>query len=386
MGNRVTEIGPIVVIDDDETMRRACHATLKRDGYMVETYSDGPSGLERIEQAKPGLIIVDLKMPGMGGMEVIDRAQRIDPEIVIIVITGFATVATAVEAMKAGAYDFIPKPFTAQELRVIIKRAVTHRLLAIEAQQLRAEKEAQARRFITFVSHQLQSPLGAVRQYLDVLTHLMGDEIPTNQRGWIERCRAKTTQMLDIIGDWLTLSKVEGGQLATERVPVQWKDLVAEVLNGLKLSAEERRITLRDEIPETLPPVIGDPSALRMLFSNLVDNALKYSQEGGEVCVRATADQHEVCLSVADRGVGISAENQQHVFEDFFRVKDGTVRTSGTGMGLPICKKIAEELAGDISLTSELGQGSTFTVVLPRAKTGSELADEPADEPPLGCA
>jgi two-component system sensor histidine kinase SenX3 len=123
-----------------------------------------------------------------------------------------------------------------------------------------------------------------------------------------------------------------------------------------------------------------------MLISNLVDNAVKYSQEGGEVCIRAEAGPHQVRLSVSDCGIGISTENQQHVFEEFFRVKDGTVRTSGTGMGLPICKKIAEELGGEICLTSEPGQGSTFTVVLPRVETRSGSADEPADEPPLGCA
>jgi FixJ family two-component response regulator len=97
--------GPIIVIDDDQTMRRACQAALRRVGYSVETYADGPSGLERIEEIRPGVLIVDLKMPGMSGME--------DPDIIVVVITGFATVDTAVEAMTGGAYDFIPKPFTA---------------------------------------------------------------------------------------------------------------------------------------------------------------------------------------------------------------------------------------------------------------------------------
>lgn len=190
---------PIIVIDDDETIRRACQAALRRAGYQVETYPDGPSGLKRIEEIRPSVLVLDLKMPGMSGIEVIARLKDTQADIVVVVITGFATVGTAVEAMKAGAYDFIPKPFTAEELRAIIARAVERYRLGVEAKRLRKEKEAQARSFITFVSHQLQSPLGAVRQYLDVLLHQMGDETPARQRQWIDRSSEKIGEMLRII-------------------------------------------------------------------------------------------------------------------------------------------------------------------------------------------
>jgi len=383
---QLVEQTPIIVIDDDETMRRACGAALGRAGYQVETFADGPSGLKRIEQVRPGLIVVDLKMPGMGGMEVIDHAKEIDRDMVVIVITGFATVSTAVEAMKAGAYDFIPKPFTAEELRVIIARGVERHRLALEAKRLRAEKEAQARKFVTFVSHQLQSPLGAVRQYLDVLLHLMGDDVPEQQRTWIRRSSNKINQMNAIIRDWLTLSKVEAGQLATQRCLVRWPELVAEVLEGHALATEAKQVTLHSEVPENLPPVIGDPPALKMLLSNLVSNGIEYNRAGGRVTIRAAVDTRTVSLLVSDTGVGIAPEHQDHVFEEFYRVVgEGAERTSGTGMGLPICRKIAEELDGEITLTSRPGQGSTFTVVLPRGPADTP-AEEFPDDVPIGGA
>ncbi|MCK4659196.1 MAG: hybrid sensor histidine kinase/response regulator [Phycisphaerae bacterium] len=367
MSTLAGEEAPIIVIDDDEAMRRACQAALRRTGYQVETYADGPSGLKRIEELGAGLLVVDLKMPGMGGLEVIERVKQISPDIVAIVITGFATVSTAVEAMKAGAYDFIPKPFTAEELRVIISRGMERHRLAMEAKRLRKEKEAQARKFITFVSHQLQSPLGAVQQYLDVLVHKSGGNIPAEYRQWIERSSVKIRNMLQIISDWLTISKVEGGQLVTEREPLRWQDLADEVLENCAAAADENQVDVHNELPADLPVVIGDSTALQMLLSNLVVNGVKYNHPGGEVRLSAEADQETVSLLVSDTGVGIDSRDVERVFEEFFRATDERhAGKSGTGMGLAICKKIAEELGGRITLSSIPGQGSTFTVILPR--------------------
>lgn len=360
---------PIVVVDDDEAMRRACDATLRRAGYKVATYADGPSGLRAVEEDPPWVLVTDLKMPGMGGIEVIQRVKEIDADIVVVVITGFATVDSAVEAMKAGAYDFIPKPFTASQLRTIIGRAVERHELVMEAKRLRAEKEAQARKFITFVSHQLQSPLGAVRQYLDVLLHQLGADAPQKHRQWIERSRAKINEMLEIISDWLTLSKVEGGQLVTERKPLGWPKIVAKTLEDFAATAEAKGIALHNAVPDDLPGVVGDESALRMLLSNYVSNAIKYSPEGSEVSVAGSVGDRGVTVSVTDNGIGIAPDQQPHVFQEFYRVRDGSTKgISGTGMGLAICKKIAEELGGQVGLESEPGKGSTFSVTLPNTE------------------
>ena len=388
MSSPPTTSQTIIVIDDDETMRRACQAALGRAGYQVETFSDGPSGIQRIGEVHPPVLILDLKMPGMGGMEVIAQLQEMAVDTVIVVITGFATVGTAVQAMKAGAYDFIPKPFTAEELRTIIARAVERHRLSMEAKRLRAEKEQQTRKFITFVSHQLQSPLGAVRQYLDVMLHQMGADTPAKQREWIDRSGRKIGLMLEIIADWLTLSKVEGGQLATERKAIRWQELVPETLEGLSSDAQDRQVTLASGIPDDLPSIVGDESALRMLLGNLINNAIKYNHPGGQVTVTGATSvtDQTVTLSVSDTGVGIAPDQQPHVFEEFYRVKNGSAGdVSGTGMGLPICKKIAEELGGRIRLTSQPGQGSTFSVVLP-CNPAEETPEDLAEDIPIGGA
>jgi len=132
----------ILVIDDQESMRDSCQQTLSRSGYYVETAENGGKGLEILKKKAYDLVILDLKMPGLNGLEVLEKIKEDDPEIVVVVITGYATIESAVEAMKKGAYDFIPKPFTPESLRVIVKRAINSRELTLENVLLRNELKA----------------------------------------------------------------------------------------------------------------------------------------------------------------------------------------------------------------------------------------------------
>jgi DNA-binding NtrC family response regulator len=168
--------GVIVVIDDDYAMRLSCDKILTKTGFHVKLFENGAQGVEAVPQLKPELVLVDLKMPGMSGMDVILRVHQIDPQIIIIVITGYATIDTAVEAIKSGAYDFLPKPFSPVELRLIVNRGLERRRLMLASQRAERERILLKRRFITFVSHQLQSPLAAVHQYLQVLQQLNDSE------------------------------------------------------------------------------------------------------------------------------------------------------------------------------------------------------------------
>ena len=145
----------IVVIDDDYAIRLSCSKILSKMGLRVAAFENGARGLEGVAELKPGVVVVDLKMPGISGLEVIARVHEIDPQIILVVITGYATIDTAVEAMKSGAYDFLPKPFSPDELRMIINRGLDRRRLALESQRAEVDRALLKRRFVTFVSHQL---------------------------------------------------------------------------------------------------------------------------------------------------------------------------------------------------------------------------------------
>lgn len=361
------EVERILVIDDDYAMRVSCRQILSRSGFQVETFEDGAGGLEGVAELNPALVVVDLKMPGLSGIEVISRILRLDSTIVIVVITGYATIGTAVEAMKAGAYDFLPKPFKPDELRLIVDRGLERRRLHIEARRGEMERELLKRKFVTFVSHQLKSPLVAIHQYLDVARRLGDDADARAKRAeWLDRCLVRTEELRGIINDWLTLARMETGTLARQRVRVELKEIVLRIIKSYEDMAAGENVSLRAELSNESYPVRGDPSCLAVLLDNLLVNAIKYNKVGGTVVVSGEIVDGEVVISVKDSGLGIPPEYRERLFDEFFRIKDVRGRnTPGTGLGLPICKRIVSELGGVIDVDSEVGVGSVFRVRMP---------------------
>jgi len=283
------------------------------------------------------------------------------------VITGYATIDTAVEAMKRGAYDFLPKPFSPEELRLIVNRGLERRRLALEAQRHEIEQTMLKRRFVTFVSHQLRSPLAAIHQYLDVLRHLEnGEDAAARRREWLNRCLTRIEELQALIADWLTLARVEGGSLFGERIKVDLTDVISGILETYLQAAAADNVSLEAHLPEDGLCVSGDRSCLNVLFDNLITNAIKYNKPGGKVTVTATLARGEVLVAVADTGIGIPEKYRPFLFEEFFRVKgEGAKRTAGTGLGLHISQKIVAEMGGTINVESEPGAGSVFEVRLP---------------------
>ncbi|MGD0774832.1 MAG: response regulator [Candidatus Solibacter sp.] len=369
----------VVVIDDDYAMRLSCCKILSKMGFRVEAFEDGTFGLEGVVRLKPGLMVVDLKMPGMSGIEVISRVHEMDPQITIVVITGYATIDTAVEAMKCGAYDFLPKPFSPDELRLIVNRGLERRRLSLESQRCEIERALLKRRFVTFVSHQLRTPLVAIHQYLDVLKHL-GDtaEVAAKREEWIDRCLKRTEELQSLIADWLTLARVEGGTLMKERVKVDLRQLLSGILKTYEEMAAGEGVSLHTALSEAPLSVCGDWNCLTVVFDNLITNGIKYNRPGGTVTVSGWLSEGEVVVSVADTGVGIPEKYRPFLFDEFFRIKDdGAKKTTGTGLGLHISKRIVSEMGGSLDFDSQPGVGSTFRVRVPawheadNANTGS---------------
>ena len=357
----------VLVIDDEETMLDSCYQIFAKEGYQTETAKDGYTGLEKLKEAKPDLVLVDLRMPGKSGMEVLEELREIDPNCVAVVITGYATIESAVEAMKRGAYDFLPKPFTPDELRIIAKRGLERRKLGLEAESLRKEKEKLRENFITMVTHELRAPLTAVQQYFETILGGFAGEVTAKQEKMLKRASERVDGLLTLIKDWLNISRIHTGEAVEKLGPLVLAPMIAKVVDFLQPLAEKSKVALHLESPADLPMVRGDKETLEVVFTNLISNGIKYNVERGKVEVRLREEGDSIAAEVADTGIGIPERDLPFIFDEFFRVRSGETQcVVGSGLGLSIAKKIVEAHSGLIQATSELGKGSRFTVLLPK--------------------
>jgi signal transduction histidine kinase len=367
----------ILVIDDEEVVLDSCTQVLDGGDCRVTTASNGAEGLRRLEEVQPDLIFLDLKMPGLSGLEVLERIRAKQPLMVVIVITGYATVSSAVEAMKKGAFDFLPKPFTPEELRLIAKRGLEYSRLVQQTVALRREKETLRENFAAIVSHELKSPLGALQQNLYALVGELEDKLSEEQQQRFVRLQTRLDDLLKLIHSWLRVFSMDINGLKENFKPTSVAEIVAKAVETVQPQATRKALEIETAVGEGLPPVNGDEGSLTEVLVNLLGNAVKYSFPNSKIRVRAEARNSEIVVSVADTGVGIAQEDLPHLFQDFARGQAQPEGVSGCGLGLAISRRIAEVHGGTITVESKPGKGSTFMLHLPVAQGATQSGTTP---------
>ena len=355
----------ILIIDDEEALRDGCKQVLEKSGYAVLTAANGIEGIRLAREHLPDMAFVDLKMPNMSGMEIIEILTRDIPDIVLVMITGFASIGSAVEAMQKGAYDYLPKPFNPDQLRALTKRGLEHRRLRIETRKLREEKDQMEKNFITFVSHEMRSPLVVIRQYIEALQAIAGERFEKDVEEIIERCQKRIQNLERMIEHWLDISRIQNGTLAQQKAPLNLISVIYQSVEEMMPICQKRGLTLETDLPETLPQIKGDPESLVRVFSNIIGNATKYTPEGGKITVKCQHDGYYVHVSISDTGIGIPSDKLSLIFEPFFQCGGRNERQSGSGLGLTFCKKIMEFHNGNITVSSKEGEGTTFFLTFP---------------------
>ncbi len=354
----------ILIIDDEEAMRDSCTQILVKEDCRVETAESGEIGLEKVKEFKPDLVLLDLKMPGLSGMDVLKELPKIDPHLITVVITGYATVESAVDAMKQGAYDFLPKPFTPNELRVIVNRGLERRQFILENKRLQKEQEKMRENFVSMISHELKSPLAAVQQNLMVLTGGMAGDVSEKANHILMRVTNRIDNLIHLINDWLDLSRIESGEVVRSMEPIDLKSIISDVIDLLNPLAKKADVDLEFYCPKSYPNILGNKETLHMLFTNLISNGIKYNKKKGRVTVTLNEEDHRSKITVQDTGIGIPEKKLPFIFNQFYRVREGKP-AQGSGLGLSIVQKIVEAHSGTIHVESEEGKGTIFVVLLP---------------------
>lgn len=365
----------ILVVDDEPGIRSGVKRILSKhtvsfpfmdDDYAFECReaATGEEALDILKESPPDILLLDNKLPGIDGMEVLEiiKEQKID--IMVAMITSYASLEVAAKATDDGAWDFIPKPFTPAELKASIDLITKQFFLKRITTRMKEEGKKIRYQFLSVLSHELKSPLNALEGYLELMKgRKLGDSMDDYDQA-LDRSLQRVEGMRSLIMDLLDFTKIrlERKEEKIERVNLRERARMA--LSTINLLANMRNISIAFEAEEVF--YRADPSDLDMLFNNLLSNAVKYNRDGGSVVLSVRRIENRVEILVEDTGIGMSKEEITQLFREFTRIKNTRTRgISGSGLGLSIVDKIAKLYGGKVYVESDTDKGSIFKVVLP---------------------
>jgi len=362
----------ILVVDDLQQNIQVVGTMLREAGYSIMPATNGTAALQRVQKKLPDLILLDLMMPEMDGLEVCRRlkADPVTQPIPIIFLTASNEMSHLVQGLAAGAVDYVTKPFNPPELlaRVRTHLELKHARDTIVryGQELRRLNE-EKNEFMGIAAHDLRSPLGTINGFAELILDdatMARPEVEDSAR----RIRDTATRMAEMVQNLLDANRIERGEMELKLAPTDLGALVASVVDAQRSRALAKSQTLRLESLTGPVQAVIDPSVTVQVIENLVSNAVKYSPPGKNIFVRLLQPAEAVRCEVQDEGPGLSAEDQKKLFGKFARLSaKPTGGEHATGLGLSIVKKMVEAMDGKVWCESELGKGATFVVQFPMA-------------------
>ncbi|MBI4669845.1 MAG: response regulator [Elusimicrobia bacterium] len=403
----------ILVIDDEEIIRERLKSLLTLDEYEVCVAEDGPKGLEVFQSESPQVVLLDIKMPGMDGIEVLQRLKKSAPDTEVIIITGHGGIETAIQALREGAFDYVNKPIEYDELVLSLKRALERRQLREQlsqhvkdleranqelrhkqAQLIQAEKMAAIGTLAAGVAHEINNPLTAITMNTAFLLEaLKGDESKFKKLRIIEK---QADRAVEIVKGLLTFSR-KGSE--SKKILSDIHQIIEDALKPVEHQMALGNIKLAREFGSDLPALLVNPNQIQQVFLNIITNARDAMLDGGQLTIKTRRfslpleggglgggdftpsridpsppplPQGErafrevvaggVVVEFSDTGQGIPAEELSKIFDPFYTTKKPG---QGTGLGLYISYEIIKSHNGEIVVKSEVGKGATFTITLP---------------------
>src|SRR5256714_7526760 len=402
----------VLVVDDEESVVMTIKAILQLDGYNVETTMSGAEARAMVRETEYDLVLTDLRLEDGDGLDVLKAVRESYPETVTIMLTGYASLESAIQALRAGAYDYLVKPSEVEELRRTVARGIERRPLGHELRPRLAEPaqlnaslqqridEATAQlkeryeqlkeldrmksQFLSIASHELKTPITAMAGFLQVALRRVrrvsqgeaAAPVAEALRGITEQLEVvyrQTGKLARLVDELLDVSRIQTGRIEFRYGEVDLGELANEVATRMQLTTTTHTISVQRDSENV---VTADRDHLEQVLNNLVTNAIKYSPTGGAITIDVRPDDSGVRLSVTDQGIGIPDKELDAIFGLFYRSPDRAARdAAGMGLGLYISREIVVRHGCRIWAESGGVKGRTLNVVIPRVPIGSTQPD-----------
>ena len=352
----------VLVVDDDAVIRDLCSKAL--NGYRVLQAANGEQALSLFQQGRVDVVLTDVMMPRMGGVELLKRLKEMEPTLVVIMMTGFAEKDVILNALKADADDFITKPLNLLQLKTAVDRALVKKALKEEIANLKSMDRFKSN-FLSLISHKFRTPITAISLFLQNLAGGVYDPDDPMYRKYLRLTYDEACYLERLVGDLLEFSRAIDDGTGIKLEPCNPASLVRQVVQVVKEAAGKPGITTRLDVAQ-LPQVLLDREKFTFAVKQIVENAFKFSAEEGLVEVALVADEQQFQLVVADQGAGIPREDLPKIFEKFYQAgASHSGQIHGFGLGLYYAKEFIQLHGGAIAVESEPGKGTRVTVTIP---------------------
>lgn len=370
----------ILVVDDEQSVATTIKAILQLDGNEVTAVTSGKEALDLLREREFDIVLTDLRLDDLDGIEILRETQKLWPDTVSIMLTGYASLESAVTALRSGAYDYLIKPSDVDELRATVGRALERRRLRqrlVELEQLDRLKT----QFLSMASHELRTPLTAVSGFMQIARRRMGRlggaaEVPDSWRAeaqkadeTLEMANRQAKKLARLIDELLDVSRLQQGRVEMRLAEIELADVVREVGERMKLLSKGHEIETKIE---GAAPIVADRDRIEQVLENLVGNAMKYSPESGRIEMSLRINGANAIVLVRDQGIGIAPAEVEKIFGLFYRSPDPRAdHVGGLGLGLYISREIVSRHHGRLWAERNPGAGTTFHVTLPLARVRS---------------
>jgi two-component system sensor histidine kinase/response regulator len=367
-----------VLVIDDESGIRSGVVRILQDFHVTYPFMDedyafevleaptGEEGITIIEHNMPDIILLDNKLPGMQGIDVLEYIRERKYDIVVAMITSYASIDVAIRATRDGATDFIPKPFTPQELKSSIENITKQLYLKRITGKLKQDGKKIRYQFLSVLSHELKAPLNALEGYLRMMQEKQAGDRIDDYATHIDRSLQRIQGMRNLIMDLLDFTKIRLERKEEKIQEVDLAEVASQAIVTVQPYAIQMEVTIDLEVRSDTK-IMADPADMEIIFNNLISNAVKYNKFGGRAEITLDSSDTEAILVFSDTGIGITKTDSENLFTEFVRIKNEKTRNiTGSGLGLSIVKKVIELYHGTIKVDSTPDVGTVFTIRLPK--------------------